>query len=278
MVPFFPPLSWRKRQVWWIFGTEPKPALSDPAFAQWDIDNYTILGWIFNSMEDRIYHMFMFHDTVSSLWTSLTQMYAHECNDSRIFELYRDVAQASQATLGLSVADYFGYLQSRWEELAQYEPLSEFPTDAAKIALRRLNRHHTYQFLMGLKPEFESLRTQILNTSPMPSLFEAFATIDGDERRRRLLQPPALPKPSPVPDQRALAAPSGPFTRPPGSGNRPFCTHCGNLGHIKDRCFKLHLELREKGTRNKGKGPYRTAVVVETAPSPDLLQLQTQMG
>ena len=78
---------------------------------------------------------------------------------------------------------------------------------------------------MGLKPEFESLRTQILNTSPMPSLFEAFASIDGDERRRHLLQPPALLEPTPVPDQMALAAPSGPFTRPPGSGNSPFCTH-----------------------------------------------------
>ena len=119
----------------WILGTEPKPALSDPTFAQWDMDNCTILGWIFNSMENRIYHMFMFHDTVSSLWTSLTQLYAYECYDSRIFELYRDVAQAFQATLGLSVADYFGYLQSRWEELAQYEPLSEFPSEAATIAL-----------------------------------------------------------------------------------------------------------------------------------------------
>uniref|UniRef100_A0A2N9J4F8 Uncharacterized protein n=1 Tax=Fagus sylvatica TaxID=28930 RepID=A0A2N9J4F8_FAGSY len=34
---------------------------------------------------------------------------------------------------GLSLVDYFGYLQSRWEELAQYEPLSDFPAEAASI-------------------------------------------------------------------------------------------------------------------------------------------------
>ena len=110
-------------------------------------------------MEERIYNTFMYHDTVYRLWTALNQMYAHACNDVRIFELYQDVSHASQAVLGLSVVDYFGYLQSRWEELAQYETLSDLPPDAASIVLARLIRQHTYQFLMGLKPEFEAYRT-----------------------------------------------------------------------------------------------------------------------
>ena len=89
-------------------------------------------------MEDRIYHMFIYNDTVHSLWTALSQMYAHAHHDSRIFELYREIARASQETLGLSVADYFGFLQSRWEELAQYEPLGDFPAAAATIVFQRL--------------------------------------------------------------------------------------------------------------------------------------------
>ena len=90
--------------------------------------------------------------------------------------------------MGLSVADYFGFLQSHWEELTQYEPLSDFPAATATIVSQRLARQHTYQFLMGLKSEYESLRIQILNTSPLPSLYEAFAIIDGNERRHRLIQ------------------------------------------------------------------------------------------
>ena len=85
-------------------------------------------------------------------------MYAHAHHDSRIFELHRDIAHASQETLGLSVSEFFGYLQSRWEELAQYEPLSDFPEEAASIVARQMGRLYTYQFLMGLKSEFEFLR------------------------------------------------------------------------------------------------------------------------
>ncbi|GFY98953.1 hypothetical protein Acr_13g0003540 [Actinidia rufa] len=117
----------------WIMGHHPKSATFDPTYPQWDIDNCTILGWLFNSVEDRIYHMFIYNDTVHSLWNALSQMYAHVHHDSRIFELYRKIASASQETLGLSV-DYFRFFQFRWEELAQYEPLSDFLAAIATIA------------------------------------------------------------------------------------------------------------------------------------------------
>ena len=96
---------------------------------------------------------------------------------------HREIACASQATWGILIVEFFGYLQSRWEELAQYEPLSEFLVETASLVAKRLNRQHTYQILMGLKAEFESLRTQILKSSPMPVLYEVFATIDSDEHR-----------------------------------------------------------------------------------------------
>ncbi|GFY90253.1 indole-3-acetic acid inducible 9 [Actinidia rufa] len=169
-----------KRKTRWILGKEPKPIESDPTFDEWVADT----------------------------------MYAHARNESRIFELYRDISHASQPALGLLVADYFGYLQTRWEELAQYEPFSDFSSDGA-VESKRLDRRHTYQFLMGLKPEFKALRTQILNTSPLPSLYEAFAIVDGDERRRRLLPSISLPETSStVPDQTAFVAPFG---------TRPYC-------------------------------------------------------
>ncbi|GFS44100.1 hypothetical protein Acr_00g0088430 [Actinidia rufa] len=124
----------------WLLGTITKPNATDPKFVQWAIDNCTILGWLFNSMEPRIYHVFMYHDMVPLLWSSLTKMYAHVRNEARIFELYREIHQASQASLSLYVADYFAYLQSRWEELAQYEPLSEFTTEGgSQLAVLTVN-------------------------------------------------------------------------------------------------------------------------------------------
>ncbi|GFY81087.1 hypothetical protein Acr_01g0008960 [Actinidia rufa] len=235
-----------KRKTRWILGKEPKPAESDPKFDEWVSDNCIILGWMFNSMEDRVYHMFVYHDTVHGLWTALTQI---------------------------------------WEELAQYEPLSDFPSDGA-VESKRLDRRHTYQFLMGLKSEFETLRTQILNTSPLPSLYEAFAIVDGDERRRRILPSLSLPESSSiVPDQRAFAA---------ASGTHLYCQHCRKPGHLIDRCWVLHPELKQQFFRprgggrgggrsgGRGRGTPRTGTVaeVDSMPSnlPDFKQLQLQIA
>ena len=61
----------RKRKTHWILGKEPKSTESDPNFDEWVVDNCIILGWMFNSMEDRVYHMFMYHYTIHGLWTAL---------------------------------------------------------------------------------------------------------------------------------------------------------------------------------------------------------------
>ncbi|GFY92444.1 hypothetical protein Acr_08g0008400 [Actinidia rufa] len=240
---------------------------------------------MFNSMEDQVYHMFMYHDTVHGLWTALTQMYAHARNESRIFELYREISHSSQTSLGLSIADYFGYLQTRWEELAQYEPLSDFLSDRA-VESKRLDRQHTYQFLIGLKSEFETLRTHILNTSPLPSLYEAFAIVDGDEQRRRLLPSLSLLESCPiVPNQRAFAS---------SSGTHLYCQHCHKPGHLIDRCWVLHPELKQQfsqprgggrgGGRSggRGRGTPRTGAIAKVEPVPaylpDFKQLQLQIA
>ncbi|GFS29764.1 hypothetical protein Acr_00g0008280 [Actinidia rufa] len=123
-----------KGKTGWILDHHPKPATSDPTYPKWDIDNCTILGWLFNSMEDIIYHMFIYNDTIQSLWTALSQMYAHAHHDSQIFDLYIErLLEPHKETLEFSVADYFGFLQSRWEELAQYEHLGDFLTEASVV-------------------------------------------------------------------------------------------------------------------------------------------------
>jgi hypothetical protein len=135
---------------------------------------------------------------------------------------------------------------------------------------------------LGLKPEFEALRTQILNTSPMPSLYEAYATIDSDERRRRLgpLISTTVSASPVIAEQMAFVANSGP--RSPSW--RPICHHYGVVGHLKARCFKLHPELRQ--TVHKNRPPNfsstRIAAIAETtgnsATLSDFSRLQAQIG
>ncbi|GMQ01147.1 hypothetical protein CsSME_00047889 [Camellia sinensis var. sinensis] len=216
----------------------------------------------------------------SELWQALSQMYAHAHNDACIFELHQDIARASQSSLGLFIAEFSGYLQALWEELAQYESLTNLPPETAPLVSKRLARQHTYQFLMGLDSEFESLRIQILNISLMPSLYEAFATIDSDERRRRLVQPSVPSIPPVLVDQMALVASFGSWS----SSSSITCHHCGAPGHVKARCFKLHPELGQRHSRPHGPttcgfGSARTTALMEVTPAfeppnvPNLQQL-----
>ncbi|GMP42824.1 hypothetical protein CsSME_00012430 [Camellia sinensis var. sinensis] len=121
---------------------------------------------------------------------------------------------------------------------------------------------------MGLNSKFESLQTHSLNTSPAPSLYEAFATINSDERRTYLVQPNPSPL-SPISSNRmALVAKSG--SR--GSTGPVTCHHCGVSSHVKARCFKLHPELRQCSSRPHGAGTPHTAALAQlgslTASSP----------
>ncbi|GFY81196.1 FAD/NAD(P)-binding oxidoreductase family protein [Actinidia rufa] len=70
-----------------------------------------------------------------------------------------------------------------------------------------------------------SIVSLILNTSPLPSLYEAFAIIDGDERRRLIQASPTISfGPSPISDHIAFATSSG--SGPCSSGFRPICSYC----------------------------------------------------
>ncbi|KAF8402575.1 hypothetical protein HHK36_010662 [Tetracentron sinense] len=111
------------------------------------------------------------------------------------------------------------------------------------------------------------------------------ATVDGDERRRRLLLSTPSPELSPpVPDQMAFAAPSGSCP----AGNRPYCQHCRKPGHVIDHCFDLHPELkqrysrnRDQGNKDRGKWAPRTSIIAEVAPASsisDYSQLQSQIA
>ncbi|GFZ09690.1 hypothetical protein Acr_21g0002890 [Actinidia rufa] len=208
------------------YGHHSKPATSNPTYPQWDIDNCTtILGWLFNSMEDMIYHIFIYNDNVNSLWTALSQMYAHAHHDFWIFELYLEIVRASQDTLGLSIADYFSFLQSRWEELTQYEHLSDFFAAAATIA-----------------------SPAISSWPPLIAGQMAFAASYGSDSRF--------------------------------SGGRPICSYYGNIGYIRELCFKLHPKLRKQFSKCKGKGHHHTATVADTSlgHTPDLSHIQSLIG
>ncbi|RVW93803.1 Retrovirus-related Pol polyprotein from transposon TNT 1-94 [Vitis vinifera] len=106
--------------------------------------------------------------------------------------------------------------------------------------------------LIGLRPDLEPIRDQILGSSSVPSLDDVFA------RLLRLSSTQTLPSDS-ASDSSVLVSQTtsrGGRSGTRGRGQRPHCTYCNKLGHTRDRCYQLH-----------GRPP-RTAHMAQSSDSP----------
>ncbi|RVW50800.1 Retrovirus-related Pol polyprotein from transposon TNT 1-94 [Vitis vinifera] len=105
--------------------------------------------------------------------------------------------------------------------------------------------------LIGLRPDLEPIRDQILGSSSVPSLDDVFA------RLLRLSSTQTLPSAS-ASDSSVLVShySRGGRSGTRGRGQRPHCTYCNKLGHTRDRCYQLH-----------GRPP-RTAHMAQSSDSP----------
>ncbi|RVW13831.1 Retrovirus-related Pol polyprotein from transposon RE1 [Vitis vinifera] len=106
--------------------------------------------------------------------------------------------------------------------------------------------------LIGLRPDLEPIRDQILGSSLVPSLDDVFA------RLLRISSTQTLPSDS-ASDSSVLVSQTtsrGGRSGTRGRDQRPHCTYCNKLGHTRDRCYQLH-----------GRPP-RTAHMAQASDSP----------
>ncbi|XP_072060099.1 uncharacterized protein [Arachis hypogaea] len=113
------------------------------------------------------------------------------------------------------------------------------------------NNHHAQQgklflilTLLGLPAELESLRQQILGTSPVPSLEDVFARLlqSGPSLENHTFDQTALASQSSSQVSFQVPTRDGRGGRGNGRGNRTrlSCTYCHKIGHTQDKCYALH--------------------------------------
>ena len=115
----------------------------------------------------------------------------------------------------------------------------------------RIDKFFMVLTLIGLRPDLETVRDQILGSPSVPSLDDVFA------RLLCISSTQTLPSDS-TSDSSVLVSQT--ILRGGRSGNRsrgqrPHCTYCNKLGHTHDRCYQLHGQ------------PPRTAHVAQSSDS-----------
>ncbi|RVW23616.1 Retrovirus-related Pol polyprotein from transposon TNT 1-94 [Vitis vinifera] len=182
-------------------------------------------------------------------WRKIDASYAKGLYTNDIQRLYKvasAIVHLSQQDLDLST--YIGQIASLKEQFLTVMPLT--PDVGAQQT--QLDKFFMVLTLIGLRPDLEPIRDQILGSSSVPSLDDVFA------RLLRISSTQTLPSDS-ASDSSVLVSQTtsrGGRSGTRGRGQRPHCTYCNKLGHTRDRCYQLH-----------GRPP-RTAHMAQSSDSP----------
>ncbi|KAG7982853.1 hypothetical protein I3843_04G074200 [Carya illinoinensis] len=113
------------------------------------------------------------------MWAYLKRVY-HQDNDARRFQLEHAIAMFQQGSL--SIQDYYSAFLTLWHEYADLVT-ADVPVDALSTIQTLHATSRRDQFLMKLRSEYESVRSSLLNRSPVPSLDICFGELLREEQR-----------------------------------------------------------------------------------------------
>ncbi|XP_077223445.1 uncharacterized protein LOC143857057 [Tasmannia lanceolata] len=221
-------------------------------------------------MELAIGEIFTQVANVKELWDSIKEIYGHQNNCARIFQLKQELSEVNQENK--IVTELLATLKPMWDELAVYCLL--LTTDIVELK-RRNEQEKNFQLLRALKPEYEQVRSQLIISLELRSLSNMCATLIREETRKKVMSAGTKFESETSEKSTFISAKAnsehtkrlrnnvaekgeynGTGTHGSGQGNMPplYCTHCGKTKHTVDRCWAKYPHLRP--SQNKIGNPY----------------------
>ncbi|RVW93889.1 hypothetical protein CK203_028238 [Vitis vinifera] len=231
----------------------------------WAVLDARIMSWLLGSVEPHIVTHLRPHRSAQSMWAYLKKVY-HQDNDARRFQLEHAIAMFQYGSL--SIQDYHSAFLTLWHEYADL-----VTADVPIAALSTIQTIHATtqrdQFLMKLRPEYESVRSSLLNRSPIPSLDICFGELLREEQR---LSTQAILEQSHGSSGTTTVAYAAQGRGPPMHSKNLQCFCCKEYGHIAATCPKKFCSYcKKKGhiikecrirPQNRQAQAFQTSVIV----------------
>ncbi|XP_075654654.1 uncharacterized protein LOC142624789 [Castanea sativa] len=198
------------------------------------LDAKTKLGFIDGSIpkpqsvNHPYYIAWLYFKTARDVWIDLQHRYG-QGNGPRIFELRKEISFLTQDDFTINA--YYTKFKGLWDEFTNYRTC----TCGHQV------KDCTMSFLMGLNETYAAVRSQILFMDPIPPLSKVFSLLLQDEKQRKVGSGKSVMHETAA-ALAALGSKSGGYAKNfnKKAGGRPQCTHCGAMGHVVDKCYKLH--------------------------------------
>uniref|UniRef100_A0A2N9FKE7 Reverse transcriptase Ty1/copia-type domain-containing protein n=1 Tax=Fagus sylvatica TaxID=28930 RepID=A0A2N9FKE7_FAGSY len=157
---------------------------TEDAFAlrleDWDGVNHRIIIWLRNTFTPSVSMKFGGYDTAKDVWDMLASRYAGS-DGAREHHLMVTLYQLRQDP-GERITAFHSRMRFLWDQLATSEPVIRSISDAKLVSTHR-ERLRLHQFLMGILDDFKSVRSQLLNCSPLPFVNQAVNDLVREETR-----------------------------------------------------------------------------------------------
>lgn len=137
-----------------------------------------VMTWILGSVDPMIVLNLRPYKTAKEIWEYLKKVYNQD-NTARRFQLEYEIANYTQANL--NIQDYFSGFQSLWGEFADII-YAKGPVKSLAAVQTVHEQSKRDQFLMKLRPEYEAIRSNLMNRDPSPSLDVCFGELLREEQ------------------------------------------------------------------------------------------------
>ncbi|XP_075081948.1 uncharacterized protein LOC142166463 [Nicotiana tabacum] len=172
-----------------------------------------VLSWLLNSLSNEIAESVLYLQSANDLWSDLEDRFGQTIG-AKLFQPQKELSVVIQGNT--SISTYFTKIKSIWDELDALNTFSACICDCEYGAKAKNVKAHQderlLQFLMGLNDTFIGVRSNILLSSPLPSIgnFRKYNENKGQKRGY---------------DQKK---------------NFGICAYYKKSGHIIDKCYRLH--------------------------------------
>ncbi|XP_022852745.1 uncharacterized protein LOC111374322 [Olea europaea var. sylvestris] len=261
-----------KSKFGFVDGSVKRPTSGLSEEPAWIKCNSMVISRIFNSLYPSLHDSVAYFVTAQEMWNDLEERFS-QGNAPRIHQLKTEMMNTLQQ--GMTVSVYYTKLKAIWDELSTYSQIlpctcgsakaltvereKECTCGSVKALTVEREKEKVHQFLMGLNEKYNTVRSQILNTDPLPSLSRTYALVTQEERQQYVTT-------SRLPAVEAVAFSTSNTNRNHASRrssnncdlSKQFCEYCKKTRHTKDNCFELHGYL-EWWDKEKSSSKIKTA-------------------
>ena len=259
-----------------INGVTDPPAISDAGYPKWEQRDNCCFNWIINNIEANLINEVSQYATARDLWEGLAITYGSGTDPFQVSDLHRQAYNMKQGSMSLE--SLWNKFQDIWMSIDEKDPNPMDTPSTIEKYNKITQRHRLYQFLWALDERYDTIKREILNKDPLPTVRSAYGLVRRESANERVLKPSGDSRETGIGVGLAAIDRSRPPPPPKSSTNsdksRLTCSHCGGKKHTVDTCFHLHgfpdwwediKKNRQNRTRSNGSRATAAAVVGDRA-------------